>query len=137
MVPSVKWEPGWKVRNTGQAQGGRFTKGRSQCQHHSHGWEDVGATGHLEGVSCTPGAVLVPCPCQTGALGLEQSLGFFALLRQTREGWRWMLCLAGQGETRGDGQAVPWRVPTAPPLHLHFRCFSTWRALLPALLWQG
>lgn len=81
-----------------------------------------------------PGPLSLP---DWGSGSRPKSLGFFALLRQTREGWRWMLCLAGRDETCGDGQAVPWSVPTAPPLHLHFRCFSTWRALLPALFWQG
>ena len=67
-----------------------------------------GPHGHLEGLPCTPGAILVTCPCQIWGSGSRaKTLGFFAPLRQTSKGWRWTLCLAGQDETCGDSQAVP------------------------------
>ena len=66
-----------------------------------------GHAGSQRGFPACPGQSWPPVPARSGALGLEQSLGFFALPRLTRGGWRWTLCLTGPDETHRDGQAVP------------------------------
>lgn len=105
-VLSVNRDPGGKVRNTGPGTG-RLTKDSSQCERHSHGWEGVGATRAPGGPSLHPQG-LVTCARQIWGSGSRaESLGLFAPLRQTTEGWRWTLHLAGQDETCYDGQAVP------------------------------
>lgn len=131
--PECQTGPGG-MRNTGAGTGQVFHKGQlSMSMSQSRTGGRQGHTGSQRGFPACPGPSWSPVPARSGALGLEQSLGFFALRRLTWEGWRWALCLTGQDETHSDGRGVP----TAPPLDLHFCCFSIWRALLPALLWQG
>lgn len=108
MVLSVKRDPGGDTKHRGRHRAGVSQRAALNVGVTVTDGRMSGPRGLPEGLPCMTGAVLVTCPCQIWGSGSRaKSLGFFALLRLTREGWRWTICLTGQDETHSDGQVVP------------------------------